>query len=71
MDEIKPLDRSELIDILITLSTFYDLSPEGTKTKAQKPIFHMLEKEGGKRREQVTKSMDAVGLARSSTEPSV
>ena len=70
MDEIKPLDRSELIDILITLSTFYDLSPEGTKTKAQKPIFHMLEKEGGKRREQVTKSMDAVGLARSSTEPS-
>ena len=67
MDEIKPLDRSELIDILVTLSTFYDLSPAGTKTKAQKPIFNMLEQEGGKRRAQVTSSMDAVGLARSST----
>jgi hypothetical protein len=61
MDECPPLERDELIDILVTISSFYDTRIVDP-TKAQKSILYMLEQEGAQRRQQVTQNMDHVAL---------
>ena len=60
--EVEPLDRGELIDILITLSAFYDTSV-AKPTRSQKPVIHLIEQEGGQRRQTVAQKMDEVALA--------
>ena len=59
--ECKPLKCDELIDILITLSSFYDTSV-ATPTKAQKQVINMLEAEVPVRRAQIARNVDHVAL---------
>ena len=59
--ECKPLTCDELIDILITLSSFYDTSME-SPTRAQKKVLYMLEDEVPARRAQIARNMDHMAL---------
>ena len=68
VDECLPLEVDELLDILVTLSSFYNTSTE-TPRPAQKPILRMLDLEVPPRREQIGNSMDQV--ARSLSEMQV
>ncbi len=61
MDECPPLERGELIDILVTISSFYDTSIV-EPSKAQKSILYMLEQEVEQRRQQVMQNLDHVAL---------
>ena len=55
--ECEPLQVDELLDILVTLSSFYNTSVE-KPTRAQKPVFRMLEAEVPARREEIARNMD-------------
>ena len=57
--ECEPLQVSELLDILITLSSFYNTSV-AKPTKAQRYVFQMLEAEVPARREEIARNMDHV-----------
>ena len=57
VNECPPLEADELLDILVTLCSFYDTSTE-TPRPAQKAILRLLVSEVPERREQIGKSMD-------------
>ena len=59
--ECDPLKCDELIDILITLSSFYDTSKE-SPTQSQKKVLNMLEDEVPARRAQIASNMDHKAL---------
>ena len=58
MDECPPMERAELIDVLVTVSSFYDTSIV-EPTKAQQSILHMLEEESQQRRQRVVANLSA------------
>ena len=59
VEECPPLEVDELLDILVTLSSFYNTSTE-TPSPAQKPILRMLDAVVPPRRQQIATSMDQV-----------
>ena len=62
--ECEPLEVGELLDILITLSSFYDTST-AKPTKAQKYVHNMLAVEVPERRKQIANNMDQVARSMS------
>ena len=62
--ECEPLQVGELLDILITLSSFYNTSV-GKPTKSQKYVYNMLATEVPARREQIASNMDQVARSMS------
>ena len=61
-DECKPLERGELIDILVTLSAFYQPNV-AQPTRSQRPVLHMIEQVSGQRRAEVVQKLGEVALA--------
>ena len=62
VQDCEPLTAAELLDILVTLSSFYDIFVT-SPTKAQKPVVRMLDAEVPARREQIARNMDHVALS--------
>ena len=58
MDDCPPMERAELIDVLVTVSSFYDTSI-AEPTRAQQSILYMLEEEGQQRRQRVVANLSA------------
>ena len=58
MDECPPMERAEMIDLLITVASFYDTSV-ADPTRAQQSILHMLDEEHGQRRQRVVANLAA------------
>ena len=69
VDECPPLEVAEFLDILVTLSSFYDTSTAKPRP-AQKAIFRMLDKEVPARRQKIEKCMEDQ-MARSMSEMQV
>jgi hypothetical protein len=58
MEECQPMERGEVIDLLITLAAFYDTSvPE--PTRGQRAIMYMLDQEFDHRRQRVVANLAA------------
>ena len=57
VDECPPLEIPEFFDILVTLSSFYNISPSKPRP-SQKPILRMLDKEVPARRLKIVKSIE-------------
>ena len=66
VDECPPLEVGEFIDVLVTLSCFYDTSSAKPRP-AQKALFRMLEQEVPARRQKIEKGIDDQ-MARSMSE---
>jgi hypothetical protein len=58
MDECPPMERVEMIDLLITIAAFYDTSV-ADPTRAQQHIMYMLDKEHEQRRQRVVANLAA------------
>jgi hypothetical protein len=58
MEECPPMERGEMIDLLITIAAFYDTSV-ADPTRAQQHIMYMLDKEHEQRRQRVVANLAA------------
>jgi hypothetical protein len=58
MEDCQPMERAEVIDLLITLAAFYDTSV-ADPTKPQQAIMYMLDQEHAHRRQRVVASLAA------------
>ena len=58
MEECQPMERAEMIDLLITIAAFYDTSV-ADPTKPQQHIMYMLDKEHEQRRQRVVANLSA------------
>jgi hypothetical protein len=59
MEEVQPMERGEMIDLLITLAAFYDTSCVPDPSKSQKAIMYMLDQEYDHRRQRVVANLAA------------
>jgi hypothetical protein len=60
MEECQPMERGEMIDVLITIAAFYDTSASVAQpTRAQQSIMDMLDKEHDHRRQRVVANLTA------------
>jgi hypothetical protein len=58
MEQCQPMERGEMIDVLITIAAFYDTSV-ADPTKPQQQIMYMLEKEREQSRQRVVANLTA------------